>query len=74
MSTGEDVANVEEFGGGLPPLKRDEGLFEQLVRGYQLLPQWDARYPNQGQTAVNAPDGYITLFADFFPREISGCW
>ncbi|MFS8006979.1 hypothetical protein Hanom_Chr14g01255581 [Helianthus anomalus] len=28
--------------------------------------QWDARYPQQGQTAADAPPGYITLFADFF--------
>ncbi|MFS7937931.1 hypothetical protein Hanom_Chr05g00433551 [Helianthus anomalus] len=53
-------------GGGLPPLKWDIGLFEQVVRGYQFLPEWDARYPSQGQTAADAPTGYITLFAYFF--------
>ncbi|KAF5758814.1 hypothetical protein HanRHA438_Chr16g0746171 [Helianthus annuus] len=66
MSTGEDVVNVGEAGGGLPPLEGDEGLFEQVVPGYQLLPQWDSRYPSQGLTAVDAPAGYITLFVDFF--------
>ncbi|MFS7968845.1 hypothetical protein Hanom_Chr09g00802301 [Helianthus anomalus] len=59
MSTGEDVVNVEEAGGGLPPLKWDEGLFEQVVRGYQFLPQWDARYPSQGQTVADAPADFI---------------
>ncbi|MFS7938179.1 hypothetical protein Hanom_Chr05g00436361 [Helianthus anomalus] len=29
-------------------------------------PEWDARYPQQGQTVVDAPPGYITLFEDFF--------
>ncbi|MFS7946875.1 hypothetical protein Hanom_Chr06g00541501 [Helianthus anomalus] len=66
MSTGEDVVIVEEAGGDLPPLKWDEGLFEQVVRGYQLAPEWHARYPSQGQTATDATPGYITLFADFF--------
>ncbi|KAJ0694876.1 hypothetical protein HanPI659440_Chr15g0613821 [Helianthus annuus] len=66
MSTGEDVVIVEEVGGVLPPLKWDEGLFEQVVRGYQLAPEWDARYPSQVQTATDATPGYITLFADFF--------
>ncbi|MFS7937938.1 hypothetical protein Hanom_Chr05g00433621 [Helianthus anomalus] len=56
----------QEAGGGLPPLKWDIGLFEQVVRGYQFLPEWDARYPSQGKTAADAPTGYITLFADFF--------
>ncbi|MFS7996186.1 hypothetical protein Hanom_Chr12g01127001 [Helianthus anomalus] len=28
--------------------------------------QWDARYPQQGQTAADAPPDYIILFADFF--------
>ncbi|MFS7987662.1 hypothetical protein Hanom_Chr11g01025521 [Helianthus anomalus] len=32
----------------------------------QFAPEWDARYPAQGQSVVDAPPGYITLFADFF--------
>ncbi|MFS8002805.1 hypothetical protein Hanom_Chr13g01206421 [Helianthus anomalus] len=28
--------------------------------------EWDARYPQQGQTAADAPPDYITLFTDFF--------
>ncbi|MFS7968191.1 hypothetical protein Hanom_Chr09g00794601 [Helianthus anomalus] len=66
MSTGDDVVIVEEVGGALPPLKWDQGLFEQVVRGYQLANEWDARYPTQGQIAADAPPGYITLFAVFF--------
>ncbi|MFS7945852.1 hypothetical protein Hanom_Chr06g00529001 [Helianthus anomalus] len=29
-------------------------------------PEWDTQYPRQGQTAADAPPGYITLFEDFF--------
>ncbi|MFS8021024.1 hypothetical protein Hanom_Chr16g01422621 [Helianthus anomalus] len=60
----EEEIQVEE--GLVPALKWDQGLFEQLVRGFQFLAEWDARYPQQGQTAVDAPPGYITLLADFF--------
>ncbi|MFS8034075.1 hypothetical protein Hanom_Chr17g01576941 [Helianthus anomalus] len=66
MSVGDVIVTVEETGGGIPPLNWDEGLFEQVVRGYQLAPEWDARYPSQGQTDADATLGYITLFADFF--------
>ncbi|KAF5796606.1 hypothetical protein HanXRQr2_Chr08g0353591 [Helianthus annuus] len=60
----EEEVQVE--GGPVPVLKWDQGLFEQLVRGFQFPAEWDTRYPQQGQTAADAPPGYITLFADFF--------
>ncbi|MFS7944522.1 hypothetical protein Hanom_Chr06g00513141 [Helianthus anomalus] len=60
----EDEVHVEE--GQVPVLKWDQGLFEQLVRGFQFSAEWDAWYPQQGQTVADAPLGYITLFADFF--------
>ncbi|KAJ0592099.1 hypothetical protein HanHA300_Chr03g0080931 [Helianthus annuus] len=66
MSTTDEMVTVEETAGGLPPLKWDQGLFEQMVRGYQFAKEWDAKYPAQGQTATDAPPGYIMLFADFF--------
>ncbi|KAJ0434601.1 hypothetical protein HanRHA438_Chr17g0823801 [Helianthus annuus] len=67
MSEGaEEVVVVEKTGGGMPPLKWEEGLFEQVVWGHQFAAEWDARYPTQGQIAADAPPGYITLFADFF--------
>ncbi|KAJ0734412.1 hypothetical protein HanPI659440_Chr11g0419791 [Helianthus annuus] len=62
----EEVIPVEEDDGPVPVLKWDQGLFEQIVRGFQIPAEWDARYPQQGQTAADAPPGYITLFADFF--------
>ncbi|MFS7935464.1 hypothetical protein Hanom_Chr05g00403761 [Helianthus anomalus] len=38
------------------------------MRGFKFPPEWDARYPQQGQMAVGVrwPSGYITLFEDFF--------
>ncbi|KAJ0614312.1 hypothetical protein HanIR_Chr02g0061031 [Helianthus annuus] len=62
----EEVIPIEEGAGPVPALKWDQGLFEQIVRGFQFPAEWDARYPQQGQTATGAPPGYITLFADFF--------
>ncbi|KAJ0457042.1 hypothetical protein HanIR_Chr15g0769341 [Helianthus annuus] len=50
----------------VPVLKWDLGLFEQIVRSFRFPPEWDARYPAQGQTAADAPPGYITLYEDFF--------
>ncbi|XP_035834300.1 uncharacterized protein LOC110886463 [Helianthus annuus] len=52
--------------GPVPVLRWDLGLFEQIVRSFRFPPEWDARYPAQGQTAADAPPGYITLFEDFF--------
>ncbi|KAJ0680723.1 hypothetical protein HanPI659440_Chr16g0627551 [Helianthus annuus] len=60
----EESVQVEE--GPLPVLKWDQGLFEQITKGFQFPPGWDARYPWQGQTVADAPLGYITLFEDFF--------
>ncbi|KAM0055878.1 hypothetical protein Hdeb2414_s0006g00211251 [Helianthus debilis subsp. tardiflorus] len=60
----EYETQVEE--GPLPVLKWDKGLFEHITRGFQFPSEWDARYPRQGQTAADAPPGYITLFEDFF--------
>ncbi|KAM0008974.1 hypothetical protein Hdeb2414_s0100g00793331 [Helianthus debilis subsp. tardiflorus] len=62
----EEVIPVEEGVGPVPVLKWDQGLLEQIVRGFIFQAEWDARYPQQGQTAANAPPCYITLFADFF--------
>ncbi|MFS7948801.1 hypothetical protein Hanom_Chr06g00564101 [Helianthus anomalus] len=62
----EEVVAVEEAAGLVPVLKWEQGLFEQVVRGQQFPDKWDARYPAEGQTASDAPHGFITLFADFF--------
>ncbi|MFS7984002.1 hypothetical protein Hanom_Chr11g00981381 [Helianthus anomalus] len=60
----EEETQVEE--GPLPVLKWDQWLFEQITRGFRFPPEWDAQYPRQGQTAADAPPGYITLYEDFF--------
>ncbi|MFS8019426.1 hypothetical protein Hanom_Chr15g01403631 [Helianthus anomalus] len=60
----EEEIQVEE--GPVLVLKWDQGLFEQITRGFRFPPEWDAQYPRQGQTAANAPPGYITLFEEFF--------
>ncbi|MFS7900038.1 hypothetical protein Hanom_Chr10g00944801 [Helianthus anomalus] len=60
----EDESYLEE--GPLPVLKWDQGLFEQITRGFRFPLEWDSQYPRQGQTAADAPPRYITLFEDFF--------
>ncbi|KAJ0861076.1 hypothetical protein HanPSC8_Chr12g0502651 [Helianthus annuus] len=65
MSEEHQEAPVSEEG-PVPVLRWDLGLFEQIVRSFRFPPEWDARYPAQGQTAADAPPGYITLFEDFF--------
>ncbi|MFS7996659.1 hypothetical protein Hanom_Chr12g01132451 [Helianthus anomalus] len=60
----EEETQVEEA--PLPVLKWDQGLFEQIARGFRFLSEWDAQYLRQGQTAADAPPGYITFFEDFF--------
>ncbi|KAJ0432370.1 hypothetical protein HanIR_Chr17g0858421 [Helianthus annuus] len=62
----EEIVPIVEGAGPVPVLKWDHRLFEQIVRGFQFPAEWDARYPQQGQTAADAPPGYIKLFADFF--------
>ncbi|KAF5822517.1 hypothetical protein HanXRQr2_Chr01g0027441 [Helianthus annuus] len=64
MSEEHQEAVAEE--GPVPVLEWDLGLFEQIVRSFRFPPEWDARYPAQGQTAADAPPGYITLYEDFF--------
>ncbi|XP_021971090.2 uncharacterized protein LOC110866045 [Helianthus annuus] len=65
MSEEHPEAPVSEEG-TVPVLRWDLGLFEQIVRSFRFPPEWDARYPAQGQTAADAPPGYITLYEDFF--------
>ncbi|MFS7917102.1 hypothetical protein Hanom_Chr03g00185081 [Helianthus anomalus] len=62
----EEVIPVEEVAGPVPVLKWDQGLFEQIVRGFQFSAEEDAHYLQHGQTAADAPLGYITLFVDLF--------
>ncbi|KAJ0568591.1 hypothetical protein HanIR_Chr06g0297911 [Helianthus annuus] len=43
-----------------------EEEFRNLVRGHNFRPEWGARYPPSGSTALDAPPGFITLYAAFF--------
>ncbi|KAM0054425.1 hypothetical protein Hdeb2414_s0006g00194761 [Helianthus debilis subsp. tardiflorus] len=43
-----------------------EEEFHNLVRGMGFRPEWGAQYPTAGSTAMDAPLGYLTLYAAFF--------
>ncbi|KAJ0924565.1 hypothetical protein HanPSC8_Chr05g0229561 [Helianthus annuus] len=43
-----------------------EEEFHNLVREMGFLPDWGAQFPTHGSTAMDAPPGYITLYAAFF--------
>ncbi|KAJ0834932.1 hypothetical protein HanRHA438_Chr16g0749291 [Helianthus annuus] len=43
-----------------------EEEFQMLVRGHNFRPEWGDRYPPSGSTALDAPPGFITLYAAFF--------
>ncbi|MFS7936462.1 hypothetical protein Hanom_Chr05g00415871 [Helianthus anomalus] len=67
MSTGEHHEDSsDEMASGLPPLKWPKETFDGMVRNFKFPDSWDARYPDEGQTAADAPARYITLFWDFF--------
>ncbi|KAJ0880496.1 hypothetical protein HanRHA438_Chr10g0463801 [Helianthus annuus] len=53
-------------GGGLPVLKWTTGGFKTLMTTIQIADDWKVSYPQEGDTSVDAPAGYITLWADFF--------
>ncbi|KAJ0714107.1 hypothetical protein HanPI659440_Chr13g0485861 [Helianthus annuus] len=53
-------------GGGLPVLKWTKGVFKTLMTTVHMASDWDATYPQEGDTGADAPAGYITLWADFF--------
>ncbi|KAJ0845156.1 hypothetical protein HanRHA438_Chr15g0710451 [Helianthus annuus] len=66
MSTGGNQEGLaEEMSTELPPLKWPRGSFDGLMRNLKLPESWGALYPEEGQTAADAPSGYITLFWDF---------
>ncbi|KAJ0534096.1 hypothetical protein HanIR_Chr09g0415921 [Helianthus annuus] len=58
--------DVDVPGGGLPVLKWSKGGFKLLMTTVQMADDWDATYPQEGDTGADAPAGYITLWADFF--------
>ncbi|KAJ0939112.1 hypothetical protein HanRHA438_Chr02g0057361 [Helianthus annuus] len=67
MSTGihpED--SLEEMYASLPPLKWSKEILDGLVQNFKFHTNWGVMYPDEGQTAAQAPAGYITLFWDYF--------
>ncbi|KAL9997355.1 hypothetical protein Hdeb2414_s0631g00926861 [Helianthus debilis subsp. tardiflorus] len=53
-------------GGGLPVLKWSKSGFRILMTTIQMANEWDATYPQKGDTGADAPAGYITSLTDFF--------
>ncbi|KAJ0617594.1 hypothetical protein HanHA89_Chr02g0043561 [Helianthus annuus] len=43
-----------------------EEEFQNLIQVMGFRPEWGAQYPTAGSTAVDAPPGYIPLYATFF--------
>ncbi|KAJ0644842.1 hypothetical protein HanOQP8_Chr16g0616911 [Helianthus annuus] len=43
-----------------------EEEFQNLVRYMGFLPEWGAQFPTPNSTAIDAPLGYISLYAAFF--------
>ncbi|KAJ0832502.1 hypothetical protein HanPSC8_Chr15g0679501 [Helianthus annuus] len=67
VSADEDEDDdVDVPGGGLPVLKWSKGSFKTLMATVQMAKDWNATYPQVGDTGADAPVGYITLWADFF--------
>ncbi|KAJ0657758.1 hypothetical protein HanLR1_Chr14g0550301 [Helianthus annuus] len=67
MSTGEHHEDLsEEMSAELPLLKWPRATFDGLVQNLKFPENWGALYPEEGQTAADAPAGHITMFWDFF--------
>ncbi|KAJ0930626.1 hypothetical protein HanPSC8_Chr04g0151531 [Helianthus annuus] len=62
----EEEAEVNNPGENLPVLKWSRSSFETLMRDIQMPPEYGAIYPQEGDTAGDAPTRYVTMFADFF--------
>ncbi|KAL9999904.1 hypothetical protein Hdeb2414_s0455g00897571 [Helianthus debilis subsp. tardiflorus] len=41
-------------------------MFDNLLRDTQMPPEYGAMYPHEGETAADAPAGYVTIWANFF--------
>ncbi|MFS7915163.1 hypothetical protein Hanom_Chr02g00162101 [Helianthus anomalus] len=62
----EDEPEVNAPGMNLPVLRWTESAFQTLLTSTQMPPEYGATYPQEGDTAGDAPAGYVTMFADFF--------
>ncbi|MFS7969582.1 hypothetical protein Hanom_Chr09g00810921 [Helianthus anomalus] len=67
MSTDDHPEDsAEEMSSSLPPLKWSKQIFDGLAKNFKFPKSWGVMYPEDGQTAAQAPTGYITLFWDYF--------
>ncbi|KAF5810759.1 hypothetical protein HanXRQr2_Chr04g0173381 [Helianthus annuus] len=64
------VAAEEEegdaLGGGLSVLKWSKASFDNLMMDVQMPQEYGAIHPQEGDTAADAPAGYVIMLADFF--------
>ncbi|KAF5804723.1 hypothetical protein HanRHA438_Chr05g0210171 [Helianthus annuus] len=65
----EEEAEVNNHGKFLPVLRWTESSFQHLMTTIQMPDAYAARYPKKGDTAGDAPAGYVNLFADWFGLE-----
>ncbi|KAJ0557493.1 hypothetical protein HanIR_Chr07g0325791 [Helianthus annuus] len=63
--TAEEEAEVNAPGKSLPVSKWTESSFQNLIT-IQMPAAYGARYPQEGDTAGDAPAGYVSMFADWF--------
>ncbi|KAM0064445.1 hypothetical protein Hdeb2414_s0003g00103051 [Helianthus debilis subsp. tardiflorus] len=62
----EEEAEGNAPGENLPMLRWSKSSFDVLMRDIQMPPEYGAIYPQEGDTAGDAPPGHVTMFADFF--------
>ncbi|KAJ0734485.1 hypothetical protein HanPI659440_Chr11g0420681 [Helianthus annuus] len=61
----EEEEEGDAPGEQLPVLKWPKASFEFLMKDIQMSPEYGAIHPQEGDTAADAPAGYVTLWADF---------
>ncbi|MFS7922708.1 hypothetical protein Hanom_Chr03g00252181 [Helianthus anomalus] len=72
MSTGGNPNIKKKYKPKNPPGPDRAGInwkeeeFQNLVKDMSFRPEWGAQFPTQNSTALDAPPGYITLYAAFF--------
>ncbi|KAM0061207.1 hypothetical protein Hdeb2414_s0004g00133271 [Helianthus debilis subsp. tardiflorus] len=62
----EEEAEVNAPGKKLLALRWTESALPMLLTNTQMPAEYGAMYPQEGDTAGDAPAGYVTMFADFF--------
>ncbi|MFS7948437.1 hypothetical protein Hanom_Chr06g00559991 [Helianthus anomalus] len=62
----EEEADVNAPDKSLPVLRRTESSFQTLMMGIQMPEAYGAMYPQEGDTAGDAPVGYVSMFSYWF--------